>query len=141
MERALVLSSGGVDSTTCVGLAIQRFGKENVVTLSIYYGQKHSKELDCARNIAQFYGVPHYELDLSAVLKYSNCSLLQNSTEDIPLDSYEEQLKERDGKPVTTYVPFRNGLMLSSVATASAADTVSFYDTIARQKLIRNAAY
>lgn len=117
MEKALVLSSGGVDSTTCVGLAIERFGKENVVTLSVYYGQKHSKELDCARKVAEFYNVPHYELDLSSVLKYSNCSLLQNSTEDIPLNSYEEQLKEREGKPVTTYVPFRNGLMLSAVAS------------------------
>ena len=42
--RALVLSSGGVDSTTCVGMAIEKFGKKNVVTLSMSYGQKHSKE-------------------------------------------------------------------------------------------------
>ncbi|WP_432619251.1 7-cyano-7-deazaguanine synthase, partial [Butyricicoccus sp.] len=38
--RALVLSSGGVDSTTCLGLAIEKYGKENVTALSITYGQK-----------------------------------------------------------------------------------------------------
>lgn len=38
--KILVLSSGGVDSTTCVGIAVDRVGKENVATASIYYGQK-----------------------------------------------------------------------------------------------------
>ena len=41
--KALVLSSGGVDSTTCVALAVSEYGKENVVSLSITYGQKHDK--------------------------------------------------------------------------------------------------
>ena len=48
---AVVLNSGGVDSTTLVGLAVDRYGKENVVTVSAKYGQKHSKELECAENI------------------------------------------------------------------------------------------
>ena len=39
--RALVLSSGGVDSTTCLGMAVDKYGKENVVSLSVFYGQKH----------------------------------------------------------------------------------------------------
>ena len=42
--KALVLFSGGVDSTTCLALAIDRYGKENVVALSVSYGQKHTKE-------------------------------------------------------------------------------------------------
>ena len=37
--KALVLSSGGVDSTTCLGLAIEKYGKENVIALAITYGQ------------------------------------------------------------------------------------------------------
>jgi len=49
-QKAVVLFSGGVDSTTCLALAIERFGKENVVPLSIQYGQKHSKELEAAAN-------------------------------------------------------------------------------------------
>lgn len=35
--KALVLSSGGVDSTTCVSIAVDKLGKENVATVSIYY--------------------------------------------------------------------------------------------------------
>ena len=44
-EKAMVLCSGGVDSTTCLALAIEKHGKENVCALSIYYGQKHVKEI------------------------------------------------------------------------------------------------
>ena len=51
-KDTVVLFSGGVDSTTCLALAIERFGKDNVVPLSIQYGQKHSKELEAA--IADF---------------------------------------------------------------------------------------
>ena len=116
MERALVLSSGGVDSTTCIGLAIERFGKDNVSTVSVSYGQKHSKELDCAQNIADYYELEHYELDLSQIMRYSNCSLLSHSTEDIDSGTYEEQIEASSDGKVSTYVPFRNGLMLSSVA-------------------------
>lgn len=117
MNKAVVLSSGGVDSTTCLAVAIQKFGKDNVSTVSIRYGQKHLKELECAKKIAKYYNVPHYELDLSEIFKYSNCSLLQNSTESIPDKSYAEQLAENGKGKVSTYVPFRNGLMLSSVAS------------------------
>ena len=116
MNKALVLSSGGVDSTTCVGLAVERFGNENVSTVSIFYGQRHSKELECANKIAKHYNVKHYELDLSGILKYSNCSLLSHSTEEVEMGSYDEQITRKENGMVSTYVPFRNGLMLSSVA-------------------------
>ena len=53
-KKALVLSSGGVDSTTCVSVAVEEFGKENVSTVSIFYGQKHRKELECARKVAEY---------------------------------------------------------------------------------------
>lgn len=115
--KALVLSSGGVDSTTCVGIAVDKLGKENVSTVSVFYGQKHAKELECANKVAKFYGVKHYELDLSSIMKYSNCPLLKGSTEKIKHESYAEQIKENGEGMVSTYVPFRNGLMLSSVAT------------------------
>lgn len=115
-KKALVLSSGGVDSTTCIGIAVNEVGSENVSTVSIFYGQKHDKELDCANKVANFYGLKHYVLDLSDVLQYSNCSLMQNSSENIPLMSYADQMKENGEGKVSTYVPFRNGLMLSAVA-------------------------
>lgn len=115
-KKALVLSSGGVDSTTCIGIAVNEVGSENVSTVSIFYGQKHDKELDCANKVANFYRLKHYVLDLSDVLQYSNCSLMQNSTENIPLMSYADQMKKNGEGKVSTYVPFRNGLMLSAVA-------------------------
>ncbi len=114
MKKVLVLSSGGIDSTTCIAVAVVEFGIENVSTVSIFYGQKHFKELDCATKISKYYGLNHYELDLSQPLKYSNCPLLERSTDDILQGSYADQLAE--GR-VRTYVPFRNGLMLASATT------------------------
>lgn len=118
MMKALVLSSGGVDSTTALGLAVSRYGKENVIALSVSYGQKHDKEIQAATAVAEYYGVEQLFLDLSLIFQYSNCSLLQQSTEEIPKDSYAEQIEQTKGeKPVSTYVPFRNGLFLSSAAS------------------------
>lgn len=115
--KAIVLNSGGVDSTTCVSVAVDELGSENVVTVSVFYGQKHDKELRCAEKVAEHYGLKHYVVDLSEVLKYSNCSLLKNSTEEIIHKSYAEQIEENGEGMVSTYVPFRNGLMLSAVAS------------------------
>lgn len=118
--KALVLSSGGVDSTTCIGVAIKKYGKENVITASLYYGQKHEKELECAKKIADYYGVKHIEEDISNVMKYASnvCSLVKGG-EEIEHNSYEKQVKANDKGRVKTYVPFRNGLLLS-IATAYA---------------------
>lgn len=45
MEKALVLFSGGLDSSTCLAMAVEKYGAENVVALSVFYGQKHKKEI------------------------------------------------------------------------------------------------
>lgn len=116
--KILVLSSGGVDSTTCLAMAVQEAGAKNVIALSIYYGQKHDKEIQAAKAVADYYGVKRMELDLSTIFAGSNCSLLKQSTEAIPQESYAQQIAETGGKtPVSTYVPFRNGLFLSSAAS------------------------
>ena len=116
--KALVLSSGGVDSTTALGLAVSRYGKENVTALSISYGQKHDKEIRAAMEAARYYGVEQIFLDLAEIFRYSNSSLLQQSTETIPEESYADQIHRTEGnRPVSTYVPFRNGLFLSSAAS------------------------
>ncbi|MCR5737556.1 MAG: 7-cyano-7-deazaguanine synthase QueC [Eubacterium sp.] len=116
--KALVLSSGGLDSTTALGLAVKKYGKDNVIALSISYGQKHEKEIQASIDVANHYGVEHLFLDLAKIFQYSNCSLLQQSTEEIPEESYAEQIQKTEGKtPVSTYVPFRNGLFLSSAAS------------------------
>ena len=120
MKKAIILSSGGVDSTTCLSVAVNALGAENVSTASIFYGQKHKKELDAARAVAAYYHVPHYEFDLAQIMQYSNCSLLSHSTESIVHKSYGEQIAEKGAGKVSTYVPFRNGLMISVAASLAA---------------------
>lgn len=115
--KVLVLFSGGVDSTTCLGLAIDKYGKNNVIALSMAYGQKHDKEIEAANKIANYYGVEHIYLDLAKIFEYSDCSLLKHSDEEIPKEEYSKQLEKTNGSPVSTYVPFRNGLFLSSAAS------------------------
>lgn len=115
--KALVLLSGGVDSSTCLGVAVDKYGSKNVIALSVFYGQKHKKELEAANKIAEYYGVPLKTLDLALIFADSDCSLLLGSTQEIPHESYAEQLKTTDNSPVSTYVPFRNGLFLSSAAS------------------------
>lgn len=118
-KKALVLSSGGVDSTTLLALACSEYGNENVVALSVFYGQKHKKELEAAEKTAAYYKTEHILMDLSPVFKFSDCSLLAASGREIPKESYADQLKETNGAPVSTYVPFRNGLFLSAAASAA----------------------
>lgn len=115
--RALVLCSGGVDSTTLLAMAVDKYGSENVVALSISYGQRHEKELKAARDVARYYHVEQRFLDLAAIFADSSCSLLAHSEKEIPKESYAEQLEETGTKLVSTYVPFRNGLFLSSAAS------------------------
>ena len=128
-EKALVLCSGGVDSTTLLAMAVARFGAENVFALSIAYGQRHEKEIESAKAVAAHYGVKQRFLNLAAIFADSNCSLLSHSDQAVPEESYAEQLEEADGAPVSTYVPFRNGLFLSSAASMalSLGCSVLFY--------------
>ncbi|MDY5577663.1 MAG: 7-cyano-7-deazaguanine synthase QueC [Lachnospiraceae bacterium] len=115
--RALVLVSGGIDSTTCLGMAVKEYGKENVTALSMTYGQKHTKEIQAADKVTDYYGVEHISMNLETIFAYSDCSLLAHSKEEIPHESYAKQLEKTDGSPVSTYVPFRNGLFLSAAAS------------------------
>ena len=113
--KALVLFSGGIDSTTALALAIDKHGKDNVIALSISYGQKHSKEIEAANKISKYYQIEHIYLDLEKIFSYSNCALLEHSSDKIPHESYAKQLEKTN--VVTTYVPFRNGLFLSTAAS------------------------
>ena len=118
--KAAVLLSGGIDSTTCLAMAVKEFGADNVIALNMHYGQKHEKECLCAQKIASYYKVKYYEHDISSAFKYSNCSLLATSDKKIKHESYAQQLEELGGEgTVETYVPFRNGVMLS-IASAIA---------------------
>lgn len=129
MKKAVVLLSGGIDSTTCLAHAVKTYGAENVFCLSMTYGQKHDKEIMSARKVADHYGVNLQEMDLSTIFKFSDCSLLKGR-ENIKHESYADQLAEMGGEgTVDTYVPFRNGLFLSTAAAyaLSVGAEVIFY--------------
>lgn len=114
--KAVVLSSGGVDSTTALALAIEEHGKENVTALCVTYGQKHAKEMLCSAKIAEYYGVEFKIMDLTEIYKdNTSCTLLVGNAE-MEHKSYAEQQKESETGIVNTYVPFRNGLMIAAAA-------------------------
>lgn len=125
--KAVVLLSGGIDSTTCVAMAVNDYGAENVKALCLSYGQKHKKELESARKVAKHYGIQLIEESVDC-FKFSNCSLLEGR-EDIDHESYAEQLAKLGGEgTVATYVPFRNGILLSiAVAYAYSIDADLVY--------------
>lgn len=120
--KAVVLLSGGQDSTTALFVACDKFAE--VHALTVYYGQRHASELKAAMEIASLAGVPHTQLPL-------------------PLDQVGGSvLTERDRRPIgdergfaddvagllpATYVPGRNAMMLvlaTSFAAVRGANTV-----------------
>lgn len=138
--KALVLASGGVDSTTCLALAVQQYGAENVLALSLFYGQKHYKELQAAQQVAAYYQTRHLQLDLSDIFKFGDNALLANSAQEIPKTSYADQLEQQNG-PVNTYVPFRNGLFISAAASIAIAQDCSLLYYGAHRDDAAGAAY
>lgn len=126
--KALVLSSGGIDSTTCLAMAVKKLGAKNVSALSIFYGQRHERELQSSIAVAEFYNVARYELDAAAIFKHSNSALLNTSSQSLDKSSYAAQINKNRSPRISTYVPFRNGLMLSMAA--------SFADSIYENKYV-----
>ena len=105
-ESALVLFSGGQDSTTCLFWALKHFS--SVRTLCFTYGQRHSQEVEIAEGIAQRAGVPFQKLDASIISHLSTNSLTDNSVimdKEKPADAYPN-----------TFVPGRNLLFLTFAA-------------------------
>jgi 7-cyano-7-deazaguanine synthase len=117
-EKILVLLSGGTDSATCLAHAVKEVGAENVETLNMTYGQRHNKEIVNAKALAIYYGVNYTLIDLTEVFNFSNCALLAHSTDEIKHESYTSQVQQLEGnEKINTYVPFRNGVMLSVCTT------------------------
>ena len=78
-------------------MALEKYKKEDVLALTAYYGQKHARELQAARDVAAYYGVRQEEVNLSQAFALSDCSLLQGRTKAISHESYAQQLAEKGG--------------------------------------------
>ena len=61
-EKALVIFSGGQDSTTCLAQAVRDYGKDNVSCITFHYGQRHGVEVDVAKKIATHFGVSDHRV-------------------------------------------------------------------------------
>lgn len=103
-EKAVVVFSGGQDSTTCLFWAIERFAEVEAITFD--YGQRHKLELDCAADIASELNIKHHVLDMSLLNQLAPNALTR---EDIAIE-------EKEGELPTTFVDGRNLLFLTFAA-------------------------
>ncbi|RSL29371.1 7-cyano-7-deazaguanine synthase QueC [Salibacterium salarium] len=101
-EKAVVVFSGGQDSTTCLFWALERFKEVSAVTFD--YGQRHDKEIKVAEDIAQELGVEHKVLDMSLLNQLAPNALTR--------DDMEVKAGE-NGEMPTTFVEGRNLLFFS----------------------------
>ncbi len=115
-KKAVVLLSGGLDSSTVLGIAASQ-GCE-CFALSFNYGQRHSREIESARKIAKFFHVKEHRivnLDLSGILR----SALTNQEIELPEGRSPKEMKDIPA----SYVPARNTIMLSiALAYAEVVD-------------------
>jgi 7-cyano-7-deazaguanine synthase len=108
-DTALVLLSGGQDSTTCLYWAIDQFGAGSVSCVSFDYGQRHRIELDCAARIAAAAQVAH------ACLPIDTFAALRGDALTDPDVAVRAEPDVRTGLP-NTFVPGRNLIFLTFAA-------------------------
>ncbi len=100
-NKAVLIFSGGQDSTTCLFWALEKF--DEVIAVTFDYGQRHRLEMECASSIADEHGIEHRILDMSLLNQLAPNALTR---EDIAITEGE------DGPP-STFVEGRNMLFLT----------------------------
>lgn len=107
-KKALVVLSGGQDSTTCLYWSIKQFGKENVSAIGFDYGQRHKAELECAAKICRAEDIPFETIKTPIINELTENSLTR---EEIPVEETKPE-----GAPPNSFVEGRNLLFLSYAA-------------------------
>ncbi|MEH7402408.1 MULTISPECIES: 7-cyano-7-deazaguanine synthase QueC [Bacillaceae] len=103
-EKAIVVFSGGQDSTTCLFWAMQQFGEVEAVTFN--YNQRHKLELDVAADICKELNIPHHILDMSLLNQLAPNALTRSDID----------ITHEEGELPSTFVDGRNLLFLSFAA-------------------------
>jgi 7-cyano-7-deazaguanine synthase len=119
MDKALVVLSGGLDSTTLLYMAVKQLGAENVKAISFNYGQRHWKELRFAGHSCGDFGIPRKLVDISflkVLFQNSGSSLV--TEEDVPEGHYAEDTMK------STVVPNRNMIMASIAAGYAISENI-----------------
>ena len=105
-ERAVVLLSGGLDSTTCIALANEQ--KFELYALTVNYGQKHNFEIEASKYIAKEYNVKRHTIIQIDLAQFGGSAL----TDDKIKVPKKRNISDSQSIPVT-YVPARNTILLS----------------------------
>ncbi|MCB1135827.1 MAG: 7-cyano-7-deazaguanine synthase QueC [Chlamydiia bacterium] len=100
-KQAIVVHSGGMDSSICLAEACRLYGPDSVLSLSFSYGQRHAEELLRARAIAEAFGASHVVLDISCLRQITRNALTEHSLD----------ISHEAGEAPNTLVEGRNGLM------------------------------
>lgn len=100
-KKAIVVHSGGMDSSLCLALAVKEFGASNVLSLSFNYDQRHSEELLRSKKISDHFGVDHVELNLTCLGQITESALIGK----------DKKIEHKSGEAPNTLVAGRNGLM------------------------------
>ena len=101
-RKALVIFSGGQDSTTCLIQALAEYGVENVEAVTFQYGQRHAIELEKARWIAKDLGIKQTLIDTSVIKSITHNALMDANAD----------IEQKDGELPNTFVDGRNALFL-----------------------------
>lgn len=116
MSKAVVILSGGLDSTVCMSVAAKE-GRQ-ILPLTFAYGQRHSREVEQARKVAEYYGcVRHLVVDIG-FFRDIGASALTSGEIVVPTGRSTEEMEQEI--PVT-YVPFRNAVFLSMAVSYAEA--------------------
>lgn len=114
-KGAVVVLSGGLDSTTALRLAVEKYGAGNVRALTFFYGQRQAAEIKCAQRTAGRLGVAHRVVDLT-FLGYMNQGFCANVDRDIPMPTIDEV----EGDPMPKTCVSNRNMILLSIAAAEA---------------------
>ena len=123
---AVSLLSGGLDSSTVTTLAKKEV--ENVNALTFFYGQSHSKEIDCARVISRLLEIEHTLVDISFMEKISWYSALMNP-EKFPIPDNRGDTGDIGFSIPITYVPLRNTIFISLAASLLESNILNSIET------------
>lgn len=101
-RKAVVIFSGGQDSTTCLFQAIADYGKENVEVITFQYGQRHAIELEKAQWIAQDLGIKQTLINTSVIKAITHNALMDK----------QAKIEQKNNEIPNTFVDGRNALFL-----------------------------
>lgn len=121
-KKVVITHSGGLDSSTAVIVAVEKYGADNVISVGYNYGQKQAEELARASSLCEKLGVTRHVLDLSIL-----GDVVRNVSANIGGTDVEmPTIKDILGNPQPpTYVPFRNAIIFNITAAFAEANGAS----------------